>query len=344
MGMKKDLREFDWWGGKNPPPENFKTKKQLSELGLSSVTARGVIHTLKYDVLLFDVKDSESVKPKRALTQKQLKALEIRKEKQRFLRFLEENYDSYKIRIRCGQKAYELLLSEFVVLSSNTTDLSTERSNPARFTNICIINNRREVMFEEYINPEKEIDKDAYLVDGIAQEKVNQCQPFPAFYEKIKSILSGKTILVWSAFHLRLLNLNCYFYGLPKLELKFFDIQKEYYYWYYNYNDYYYNVGLNSKELSSHGKCLTTLERLGEISNDFNLDLFDMYEIKSSLVIRENLEQWFKEKYPEEKLPLLPKNEDVMLGNFHTDKKPREGDLMLSPNCNFKPLINVKES
>lgn len=45
-----DLQVFDWWGrGNNPPPENLKTKKQLSEIGLSPLNPVGVIYWRKGD-------------------------------------------------------------------------------------------------------------------------------------------------------------------------------------------------------------------------------------------------------------------------------------------------------
>ena len=67
-----DLVEYSWWGETNAPPDNLKTKKQLSEIGLAPVKPVGIIYTKKYNCLLYDVNNPESVRSKKPPTQKQL--------------------------------------------------------------------------------------------------------------------------------------------------------------------------------------------------------------------------------------------------------------------------------
>lgn len=67
--------KYDYWGGSNPPPENLKTTKQLTELGLKGVKAVGFIETRKYTISLYNINDINSVKPKRQATSKQLESL-----------------------------------------------------------------------------------------------------------------------------------------------------------------------------------------------------------------------------------------------------------------------------
>jgi DNA polymerase-3 subunit epsilon len=80
-----DLKVFDWWGrGNNPPPENLKTKKQLSDIGLSPLNPVGVIYRRKGDVYLYDPENPQSAKPKRKLSPKQLETLAKAREERQF--------------------------------------------------------------------------------------------------------------------------------------------------------------------------------------------------------------------------------------------------------------------
>ena len=67
------IQEYSWWGfDENSPPENLKTRKQLSELGLRTGEPVGVIRTPKYDCYLYD---PNTCPAKRPLTEKQRNAL-----------------------------------------------------------------------------------------------------------------------------------------------------------------------------------------------------------------------------------------------------------------------------
>ena len=70
-----ELTKYSWWGEPNEPPLHLKTKKQLGELGLSSLKPLGVIETRKYDVFLYDSTHPESCRPKRKPSPKQVETL-----------------------------------------------------------------------------------------------------------------------------------------------------------------------------------------------------------------------------------------------------------------------------
>jgi DNA polymerase-3 subunit epsilon len=87
---KPHVQEYNYWGfGKNEPPPNLKTKKQLSALGLSPLEPVGVIKTSEYNLYLYDPDSPTSARSKRKCSEKQLENLakvrqsQIRKSKYR---------------------------------------------------------------------------------------------------------------------------------------------------------------------------------------------------------------------------------------------------------------------
>jgi hypothetical protein len=70
-----ELTKYSWWGESNEPPPHLKTKKQLGELGLSSLKPSSLIEPRKYDVFLYDSTNPESCRPTRKPSPKQLETL-----------------------------------------------------------------------------------------------------------------------------------------------------------------------------------------------------------------------------------------------------------------------------
>lgn len=66
-----ELTQYSWWGESKEPPPQLKTKKQLGELGLSSLKPSGIIETRKYNVFLYDSTNPESCCSKRKPSPKQ---------------------------------------------------------------------------------------------------------------------------------------------------------------------------------------------------------------------------------------------------------------------------------
>ncbi len=87
-----ELTKYSWWGESNEPPENLKTKKQLGELGLSPLKPSGFIETRKYDLLLYDINNPESCRPKRKPSPKQLETLAANRLKTKIKRDYQEWY------------------------------------------------------------------------------------------------------------------------------------------------------------------------------------------------------------------------------------------------------------
>lgn len=82
--MSDTLKEYQWWGNEREPPKHLKTKRQLSKMELKPVSPVGVIHTKKYDCLLYDSTSDKSVRAKRKATPAQLAALEKGRKQQAF--------------------------------------------------------------------------------------------------------------------------------------------------------------------------------------------------------------------------------------------------------------------
>jgi hypothetical protein len=76
-----NLPQYGWWGQPNEPPPHLRTKTQLIRMGLAPLRAVGFIGTRRCDLLLYDSTNSESCKPRRKPSQKELEALAIKREK-----------------------------------------------------------------------------------------------------------------------------------------------------------------------------------------------------------------------------------------------------------------------
>jgi len=325
-----DLIEFSWWGSDNAPPENFKTKKQLSELGLSPKKARGVIHTNKYDLLLYDITDNESVKPKRVLTEKQLTALEKGREKQMFNNFLRDNYFQLKRQINFIEMVKDIIYNHksFLIVQTATTGLEYPF-----ICEISIINQDGKILFDSLIDPCSEFDSGAIHYHGITPEMVNNKPNFKNIYPQLKSIIENKLIFSWNDFHKGAINFNCRKFMLDKINFSFEDLQ-----WIYSCIDfpwlditgegysYLYKLESNHRATDT---ALKALEKMREISLIPTPNVIDDYNSKSK-IDRELLIKWYREKYPNDVIYNTPKDTDVMLGNCHFC--PDDFSVMLSPN------------
>jgi DNA polymerase-3 subunit epsilon len=124
-----ELTKYSWWGESNEPPEHLKTKKQLGELGLSPLKPSGVIETRKYDVLLYDIHNPESYRPKRKPSPKQLETLAANRLKAKIKRDYREWYNEVgfieRDRVEAVLWAREQLShNDWVILDTETTGLS----------------------------------------------------------------------------------------------------------------------------------------------------------------------------------------------------------------------------
>lgn len=215
-----DIAEYCWWGsGGNEPPPNLKTKKQLSEMGLSPIAPVGVIHTRKYSVLLYDSDNLQSVKPKRKCSPKQLDNLAKQREKQAKIRRYREWYESWgkleidRVDAVKAVKNYLENKSKYVILDTETTGL-----NEAEIVEIAIIDLDGKTLLNTLVKPTIPIPPEVIEIHGITNEMVADSPFFPEVYSTIVEVL--KTVLIWNRqFDISILNYCRNIHKLPSFKL-----------------------------------------------------------------------------------------------------------------------------
>ena len=218
-----ELTKYSWWGESNEPPPHLKTKKQLGELGLSPLKPSGVIETRKYDLLLYDINNPESCRPKRKSSPKQLETLAANRLKAQIKRDYQEWYREVgfieRDRVRAGKWAGEQLLAsdEWLILDTETTGLD----NNAEIVEIAIINPLGELLLNTLVRPAIPISAEVTEIHGITDEDVKDAPSFPEIYPSIAEVLEDKQVLIYnSGFDIKILNYCCKLHGLPILKLQ----------------------------------------------------------------------------------------------------------------------------
>ena len=220
-----DLIEYKWWGNEGEPPTNLKSKNQLKEQGLVPVKAVGVVYTRRYNMLLYDINNPESVRPKQPCKGRQLEALADNREKARIKRKYREWYDSRERLIEEDRIAVvrwareELAKDDWVILDTETTGLDR-----AEIVEIAIVNYLGETLLNTLIKPTISIPADAAAIHGITDEMVAKAPTFPEIYPQIVAALEGKRAFIYNAaFDIKILN---YCRNLHKLAS--FNLSKRY--------------------------------------------------------------------------------------------------------------------
>lgn len=206
--------EYDWWGGKNSPPDNLKTKKQLAEIGLRPVKAVGVISTRKYDLLLYDSTDLNSVAPKRKASEKQKEALAKGRRSQQFKAWYRQEGRFYQDRNDAIEWAKNVLNDDTcVILDTETTGLGE-----AEIVQIGIIDMKGQILFDSFVKPTISIPVEASNIHAIKDDDVKDAPIFPDIYPQIKEVLQGKTIIIYNEeFDRTVVNYCCKLHRLPRL-------------------------------------------------------------------------------------------------------------------------------
>ena len=216
-----ELTKYSWWGESNEPPTHLKTKKQLSELGLSPLKPVGVIETRKYDVLLYDSTNPECCRPKRKPTPKQLETLAANRLKAKIKRDYQEWYREVgfieRDRVNAVKWAREQLDSDdLVILDTETTGL-----DGSEIVEIAVIARLGKTLLDTLIKPSIPIPAEAAEIHGITDEMVATAPTFSELYPRIVEVLNGKRILIYNAeFDIKILNYCCRLHGLPILKLQ----------------------------------------------------------------------------------------------------------------------------
>ncbi len=216
-----ELTKYSWWGESNEPPEHFKTKKQLGELGLSPLKPSAVIETRKYDVLLYDINNPECCRPKRKPTPKQLETLAANRLKAQIKRDYQEWYREVgfieRDRVYAVQRAREQLeKNNWVILDTETTGLYD-----AEIVEIAVIDRLGEILLDTLVKPSIPIPAEVTDIHGISDAMVATAPSFPDVYPRIVEVLKDKRILIYNAeFDIKILNYCCQLHGLPILKLQ----------------------------------------------------------------------------------------------------------------------------
>ena len=172
-------------GKPNEPPPHLKTKKQLAELGLSPLKAVGIIRAQKYDVLLYDPDNTESCRPKRKPSPKQLETLAANRLKAKIKREYEEWYNEVgfieRDRVRAVKWARDELAAEnLAILDTETTGLYD-----AEIVEIAVINRDGEPLLNTLIKPSIPIPAEVSAIHGITNEVVADAPSFPKSIPKL---------------------------------------------------------------------------------------------------------------------------------------------------------------
>lgn len=255
--MNNNLIEYEWWGKMNEPPEHFKTRKQLSELGLSPCAPRAIIKTKKYDVLLYDITDNNSVRAKRKISEQQRRALEKGRKKQAMLRELPRQQDYNKSVIW----AKEIWEKDFVILDTETTGLFS-----ARIVEIAVINKHKTPLLNTLINPEIPIPNNVTAIHGIDDSQVKSAPTFKEIYPQLKDVLAGKKVIIYNAkFDLNILKHCCKVYQLSPLTIDYDCLMLQYAIYYGEYYGRDYQWQKLEGNHRTYGDCCTALDLLMEM-------------------------------------------------------------------------------
>lgn len=220
-----ELTEYKWWGTDSEPPPHLKSKNQLTAMGLAPLKAVGIIHTRRYEMLLYDINNPESSRPKQLCKGKQLQALADGREKIKIKREHNDWYNSQERIIEEDRIAAvrwareELSRDDWVILDTETTGLDR-----AEIVEIALVNHAGETLLNTLIKPTISIPADAAAIHGISDAMVADAPNFPKIYPEIVRVLEGKRAFIYNAvFDIKILN---YCRNLHKLAS--FNLSKRY--------------------------------------------------------------------------------------------------------------------
>lgn len=211
------MKKYNWWGEVNEPPAHLKTKKQLAKIGLRPAQAVGIIETRKYDLLLYDPTNPQSVKPKRQISDKQKEALKkgiITQKYKAWYRNIGWLYEDRNYAIEWSKSVINN--DDYLILDTETTGLYE-----AEIVQIGIINMAGEIVLDSLVKPTVEIPDEASAVHNINDADVVMAPAFPEIYPHIKSALDKKQVIIYNAnFDRQILNYCCRLHKLPVFGLQ----------------------------------------------------------------------------------------------------------------------------
>ena len=258
------ITEYSWWGGDNPPPPNLRTKKQLSELGLSPKNPVGVIITSKYKLQLYDPENPDSARPKRKVSPKQLEGLKKGQRKAQYQKWYCDGGFMELDRVEAIKWAESIIAEgNFCILDTETTSLEGE------VVEIAIIDSQGNPEIDTLIKPREEISPEAQAVHGITAEMVATAPRLDDIWEEVSRVISSHNNLIIynSSFDLRRIKQSLKVKtGLRKLEAHCLMTWYAQFYgeWSAQYYDYKFQP-LNGGHRAL-GDCLAALDILHEMA------------------------------------------------------------------------------
>ena len=268
------MEKYNWWGNSNEPPPHLKTKKQLADLGLSPLKPVGIIETQKYDVLLYDINDPKSCRPKRKSTPKQLETLAANREKVQISRDYKAWLKSRARIIESDRVAaviwarHEMNQNDWVILDTETTGL-----HDAEIVEIAILGYTGETLLDTLVRPTIPIPTEVTEIHGITDSMVVSAPTFPEVHPKIVEVLMGKRIFIYNAsFDIGILNYCRNLHKLPSFYLQHRSecLMEWVAQWVGNWDSYHESYRwprLNGGHRGL-GDCLAVLEKIREMATD----------------------------------------------------------------------------
>jgi DNA polymerase III subunit epsilon len=262
------MQQYNYWGfGTNEPPPSLRTKRQLTEVGLSPFKPVGFIETNKYTLYLYDPDSTDSTRPKRKPTQKQLESLQKGRARSKYKAWYRNGGFIEEDRVKTVGWARKLMHEGCLVLDTETTGLGK-----AEIVEIAIVNHRGETLINSLVRPTVEIPANAIAIHGITSKMVETAPTFPEIYPQIKEVIEGKKIAIYNSdADIGFLNYCCKLHKLKKLKLEdTICLMHWYSQWYGEYSSYWRDYKfqpLNGGHRALQD-CLAALHALKEMAED----------------------------------------------------------------------------
>lgn len=182
--------------------------------------------------------------------------------------WMNDDYDNWTCHICSNRQlavqwATEMLMSGFLILDTETSDLDGE------IIEIAIIDHTGDTLMNQRIKPAGTISAGAQRVHCISLEDLADCPSFPDVYPQIKSLIENRTVLIYNAaFDTRRLLMDCYNHKLEPIEFNAECVMLEYAAYVGEWSDYHDDYRwqpLNGGH-SALSDCRATLDRIKEMA------------------------------------------------------------------------------
>lgn len=191
--------------------------------------------TRKYTLLLFDIKDSNSVKSKRQLTKKQKLGLEKGRIKREIKQFLNHEYDRILDYNRAVKWANKWRNDKFLILDTETTGLEN-----TEIIEIAVINQDKQILINTLVKPACFIPYEVIKIHSITNEMVADAPCFTNIYDRLKEILSNQNVLIYNtSFDHPIINSECRRNELPRINFNSHCLMEMYAIFMGEYSGYY---------------------------------------------------------------------------------------------------------